>query len=781
MNQKSGYSPSISSSRPSPRPLSSLLAGAAILALPAVAAFLAIRALAPPSPLPLDAPPAEFSAHRAAVLLRSIAVEPHSLGTPAHDAVRDAVLGMWRGLGLSPEIQSGTHVGSESHYAARVENIVVRLPGKSHTPGRALLLATHYDSVEPAPGASDAGVGVVTLLETARALLAGPPLAEDVVFLITDAEEDGMIGARVFRDQHPWFKDIALALNFEARGTSGPALMFETSTGNSRLIPALASTPHPRAFSFSGAVYRHMPNNTDLSVFMEGGLQGMNFAFIDRPYDYHTPNDNLANLDLRTLQHQGSYALALARNFGDGGVPQRARNDDVHFSLFGDLFVHYTRPIALALTGLAVLALVAAGVVAVLRRRLRAGGLTLGIVFFAGSMILAAGLSYGFMAAVRASHGSWLQAGPYPDNRFYALALALLAAGATAFVFGRIRTRAKGLEMAFGAAVVWVVLAVLSTLKFLDASYLASLPALMLAATLLVWVLRRGSVHAHSDQDVHPGVLSSLGSAALISLLAAPVIFFFFLAMSLTPLNAAILGAMTALMVTAAAPAVELMHTRLGKALPASLLLLFAGFAVAGAITTRYTDRIPRWVSLTYLTDFDKGQAYWITRGRDVIPWTEDLAGGKFRPGHPQPEYAGRPELYAYREAPMTVDAPPEVRTIEDRTEGGTRNLRFRITSPRGGRQFTVQCSGENISAAALEGQALDIRSPKGFGAVFMNPGQEGFEVTLKADADTPIVIKVRERNPGLPALSGFAPPPPPPGFGLSWADIELFKTFILE
>ncbi len=764
------------------RSLSSLLAGAAILALPAAAAFLAIRALGPPSPLPSDAPPTEFSAHRAASLLRSIAVEPHPLGTPAHDAVRDAILGMWRGLGVSPELQSGTCVGSDSHYGARLENIIVRLPGTSHTPGRALLLATHYDSVELGPGASDDGIGVVTLLETARALLAGPPLAEDVVFLITDAEEDGLIGARLFRDQHPWAKDIALALNFEARGTSGPALMFETSSGNSRLIPALAVTPHPRAFSFSGAVYRRMPNSTDLAVFMEGRLQGMNFAFIDRPYDYHTAKDNLADLDLRSLQHQGSYALALARRFGDGGVPRRAETDGVYFSLFGDVFVHYAPSVALALAGLAALLLVAAGVIAILRRRLRPGGLALGIVFFAGSMILAAGLGYGFLAAVRVSHGSWLQAGPYRYNHFYALALAFLAAGATAFVFGLIWTRAKGLETAFGAAVMWVALAVLSALKLPEASYLAGLPSLVLAATLLAWVLRRGRVlAARADQDAPPGILSSLGSAALISLLAAPLIFLFFLAMSLTPLNAAILGAVTALMVTAAAPAVELMQGRLGKALPAALLLLFAGFAVAGAVTTRYTGRIPRWISLTYLKDFDKGQAYWITQGKDVMPWTEDFAGGKFRPGHPQPEYAGRPEGYAYREAPMTDDAPPEVRVIEDRTDGGKRTLSFRITSPRGGRQFVVQCLGEKIAAAALEGQAIDVRSPKGFAAVFLNPGREGFRVALEAGVGTPIVVKVRESNPGLPALPGFGPPPVPPGLGLSRVEIIRFKTFVLE
>lgn len=767
-----------------PRSLSSLLSGAAILAVPAVAAFLAIRALAPPAPLSADAPSTEFSAHRAAMLLNLIAAEPHPLGTPAHDAVRDGVLGMWRGLGLSPELHSGTYVDTDSHYAARVENIVVRLPGRSRSSGRSLLLAAHYDSVESAPGASDDAVGVVTLLETARALLSGPPLAEDAVFLVTDGEEDGMIGARVFRDQHPWARDIGLALNFEARGTTGPSLMYETSPGNNRLISALAATPHPRAFSFSAAVYRRMPNNGDLTVFMQGGMQGLNFAYIDRAYDYHSPNDNLAHVDFRSLQHHGSYALALARRFGDAGVPHRAGTGEVYFSLFGDIFVHYSTPVALALAGLAVSLLVAAWAAAALRRRLRVGGAALGMAFFAGSVILAAGLGYGLLAAVAASHGSWLRAGPYRYNHFYALALILLAADATAFVYGRVRTRARGLETAFGTAIVWVVLAVLGALTFPEASYFVGLPALLLAATLLVWALRRGAVHAvYADRNVDllPGPVSALGSAVVAALLAAPVIFLFFLAMFLTPVSAAVLGAVTALIVTAAAPAVELLHRRLGKALPAALLVLFAGFAVASVATTRYTERTPRWVSLSYLADCDKGQAYWVARGRDVFPWTEEIAGGKFTPGHPRPEHAGRPELYAYREAPMTADAPPEVGTVEDRVDGTMRMLRLRVSSPRGGRRFVIQCTGENIAAAALEGKALELRSPKGFGAVFLNPGREGFEVALETEAGAPVTIKVRESNPGLPVLPGFVPPPPPPGLGLSRVDTILSRTFVFD
>ncbi len=797
--------------------LASLIAGSAMLAVPVLAAFLAVRALAPPAPLPADALPAEFSARRAAAFLSDVAAVPHPMGTRAHDAVRDVVLRDWRTLGLEPIIQSGTYVDGERHYAARVENILVRLSGTNPAPGRALLLATHYDSEETAPGAADDGSGIATLLETARALLAGPRLAGDVIFLITDGEEDGLIGASVFCEQHPWAKDVALALNFETRGTSGPSLMFQTSPGNSRLIEALAATPHPRGYSLAQSVYERMPNYTDLTEFLAAKMQGMGFAFIGHPLDYHTPNDNLTNLDLGSLQQDGSYALALARRFGDGGIPDRAPADAVYFSLFGDIFVHYPSRVALVIACLAATLVTGAITAGTIRRRIRVRGLLFGIVFFIGSLAAGAGLGYGFVAAVKASHGSWLPAGPFASNPFYALALAALGAAAAVLVYGLVRaprrgrvyampvSRASGLEVACGAGVVWSVLAIATAVALPEGSYIVGVPVLVLAATAFLWAMRRNRIGAanrwkgtrgrangeelnwreplESDReprDSEPGIAASLPAAVIIVLIATPVIYLVFIAMFLSPEVAAILAAVSAFMVTAATPAMETIRMRLGKSLAAVLLLLFVAGAVAGAVTSRYTDRDPRWVSLSYLLDFDKGRGYWIASARDVVPLTKEIAGGDFTKGHPQPEFAGKPDAFAFREAPVLAGpagAPPQVRVLEDRVEGVSRTLRLRISSPRGGRHFVVQCTGEGITSAAIEGRPLVLRAGngKGFAFAFMNPGREGFDLSMKARAAAvPVIVKVRESNPGLPDLPGFSVPPPPPGVRLLRTSVDI-------
>jgi hypothetical protein len=281
-----------------------------------------------PDPLPADAPAGEFSAGRAMVTVRAIAQRPHPVGSADHDRVRDYVLAEFARLGLTPQTQAGT--GVFRRYTGKVENIVARLPGSAST--RPVMLAAHYDSTRRGPGAGDDAHGVAVLLETLRVLGQSARLRNDVIFLVTDGEEAGMLGAALFMNGHPWRGEPGVVLNFEARGTGGAATMFETSQNNAWLVHALrTAVPAANATSFAYEVYRRMPNDTDLSVFKRDGLAGMNFAFIEHPEWYHRPQDDAAHLDLRSVQEQGRYALALTREFGARDLNQPPSGDAVYF------------------------------------------------------------------------------------------------------------------------------------------------------------------------------------------------------------------------------------------------------------------------------------------------------------------------------------------------------------------------------------------------------------------------------------------------------------------
>ncbi len=167
--------------------------------------------------------------------VEQIAVRPHAIGMADHDRVRDYVVAQLTALGLHPQVQPTTgdrHALSGGR--ARPEH--PRVDSRAATPnGKAVLLMAHYDGVEAGPAASDDGAGSAALLETVRALRARKtPLAHDVIVLFTDGEEAGLLGAAAFVREHPWAKDVAVVVNFEARGTSGPIVHVRDRSRKSR-------------------------------------------------------------------------------------------------------------------------------------------------------------------------------------------------------------------------------------------------------------------------------------------------------------------------------------------------------------------------------------------------------------------------------------------------------------------------------------------------------------------------------------------------------------------
>lgn len=313
---------------------SSRIQSIAALLLVALALALLLTAQTPPSPLPADAPATEFSATRAlAVQQRLFSPErPHPLGSVESAAIRARIVAELGALGLSPEVRSRA-VCAPYGVCGLPYNILARVPGRN--PGQLVVLATHYDSVFAGPGAGDAAASVGAILEIARALKAGPPLEHDVLLLIDDGEEAGLLGARAFL-QEPEAAQVRAYINMEARGSRGLSRLFETSDGNATFARLFAEhLPHPSTSSLFFEIYKLLPNDTDLSVFRAGGGTGIGMAFAEGATHYHTPLDNLANLDPRTVQDQGESALALARAFVAHPGSLKADGDAVYFDVVG--------------------------------------------------------------------------------------------------------------------------------------------------------------------------------------------------------------------------------------------------------------------------------------------------------------------------------------------------------------------------------------------------------------------------------------------------------------
>jgi hypothetical protein len=299
----------------------------------------------------------EFSTQRALKKLALITQEPHYVGSENHAIVADFLVNELKNLGLETSFQEG-YTLTDWGNLVKSKNILARIKGTSNS--KALLLLSHYDSAPHSKslGASDDGSGIVTILEGLRTYLYNNSRPKnDIIIMFSDAEELGLNGAALFVTEHQWAKEVGLAINFEARGTSGPSYMLmEVNNGNAALVEhfAQAKPKFPVSNSLMYSIYKMLPNDTDLTVFREEGkIQGLNFAFIDSHYNYHTIQDNLANLNPKTLEHQGTYLMSMLGYFGNADLRMlETAEDEVYFNTPIN-FIHYPFDWNFPLLGLA--------------------------------------------------------------------------------------------------------------------------------------------------------------------------------------------------------------------------------------------------------------------------------------------------------------------------------------------------------------------------------------------------------------------------------------------
>ncbi len=339
------------------------------------AAFVAVVQTLPPSPLPANAPATKFSAERAIEHIRVIAKQPHPTGSAANAVVRDYIVAELRKMGLETETQRD----------GDLENVMGRIMG-THS-SDAVLFTAHLDSTPQSLGAMDDASNVAALLETARALRAGAPLRNTVIFLFTDHEEGGFYGAKAFISRHPWANDVKVVIGFDAGGWNGPGVLSATSANNGWLIRQLVQAD-PYVVD-SSAINALAYSSTDFGRgFKVAGFSG--YAF-DSYWDKRNEPDDVENLPLSTIQHQGYHALSLARHFGMlNPLADPKEPDAVYFNVLRLFMVHYSPalaiPLAIAVTGFFCGVLV----YGFRRKILSGGGMSYGVFVFLTGLIAAA-------------------------------------------------------------------------------------------------------------------------------------------------------------------------------------------------------------------------------------------------------------------------------------------------------------------------------------------------------------------------------------------------------
>lgn len=785
---------------------------AVVLAVLVLAGVAAIRSAQPPTARADSAPASDFSAERAFATVRTISSTPHPAGSAANDRVRDHLIGALRGLGLSPEVQDTVSVqgaGLSSSAGgtgfARVQNVVTVVPGTAPT-GRVFLIA-HYDSAQIAPGANDDGAGTATILETARALTSGERPRNDVVLVLTDAEEACLCGAKAFVDQHPLARDGGVVLNLEARGSSGPAIMFETTEGNADLVETYARTPYPVGTSFAVEIYRLLPNDTDFTPFRESGrFQGLNTAYIDGAAVYHAPTDRPEAMDRDSLQHHGDNALALVREFGARDLGAISDAGDATYFPAPGLLVRYPGVLVLPLAVLA-LALALALCWVVGRRTLAA--IPLALIPIVVAPLLAQGL-WAMLVAIRPEYGG-LPIDPYRPM-WYRLAVISLAALTVLVWYTLFRRRFTPAALAAGGLFWLAVLGVALAVFTPGGAYLATLPALA------------GSVAALIATRLRPGpALAVAAAGALIPIvILLPTVLMLFPALGMP--MAGVGAFLTVLLALALLPMIDLLHpgdrvardpedpavrdphgpavrdphgpavrdphgpaVRVRKALP-SLVATVAVVActATGLAVDTFDEEHPSLTHLMYALDTDNGVATWLSEETEPQAWT---SGFVTRPpatvGDTFPAFGA--ELL--RAGPATTAAlpAPALTLLSETRSGGERTMRLLLDPQRTARFTTLHVAAATpVTAATVGGRPAEIDPAAGgrwgFGIVFHAPPETGVEIELTVRATGPVTFRAMDGSDDLADVPDFRPRPPGVGVLGSHSSelVAVAKTYTL-
>lgn len=307
-------------------------------------------------PKPQNADYEGFSSARVVEDIRVISQKPHSVAHPDERAqVREYLIDRLESMGADTVMQFryDSIVGPQNkhvEYTFDAVNLLAEFAPASETvSGTDLMLVAHYDSrySQPMPrdtvwsyGAADDGYGVGVILETVSlALKNRAEWKQGIKVLFTDAEEPGMKGMKaIWENNREVFDNVGLVLNVEARGTWGPALLFEACPGNAKVQELYASTAaYPFTYSLTTVVYQFLPMFTDFTI-VKDELPGLNFSNIADVNHYHTDLDNFSNISEKTIQHYGSQILPLTMEYLTGEEYAdkdylRSDSDKVNFTI----------------------------------------------------------------------------------------------------------------------------------------------------------------------------------------------------------------------------------------------------------------------------------------------------------------------------------------------------------------------------------------------------------------------------------------------------------------
>ncbi|CAM4058962.1 M28 family peptidase [Flavobacterium weaverense] len=619
----------------------------------------------------------DFSTKRALNIVAEISKQPHYVGSENHEVVANYLQKELSSLGLETSLQEG-YTLSDWGNLVKSKNILARIKGSNSS--KALVLLTHYDSAPHSysKGASDAGSGVATILESVRAFIHNKtPHKNDIIILFTDAEELGLNGASLFVTQHSWAKEVGLVLNFEARGSSGPSYMLmETNKGNGGLVKefAAAKATFPVSNSLMYSIYKMLPNDTDLTVFREqGNIQGYNFAFIDDHYNYHTAQDDIDHLNTNTLAHQASYLMPLLKYFSNADLNATQSTADYVYFTIPYTFVNYPFSWVLPMAIIALLFFAGLIFVGIAKRLLSFSEIIKGFIPLLISLVASGCVTFfGWKLLLIAypQYNDLLNGFTY-NGHSYIAAFVLLTIAICFAVYNRFSIKKLTLNHYVAPLFFWILLNIALAVSLKGAGFLI-IPVYFGLLILAVFVITQRSNK----------VLNLILSIPAL-LLIAPFIQMFPIGLGLKVLfGSALLTVLTFVLLLPTFGAFA------KKGIWALLFLLLSiGFFAKAHVDSGYELGKAKSNSLLYIYNADSNKTNWATYDTNLDSWTKSYLGENPNSAtdlNTIPLFSKYNSGFTYSVNATKVEiAKPTIEFLEDQIIGNQRNLKIRITPNR--------------------------------------------------------------------------------------------------
>ena len=264
-------------------------------------------------------------------------LEGRAVATRGARCAGDYIAARFEALGLQPAGRNGSWFqswtissddprGGAVHGEAR--NVVGILPGSAPRRTQALVIGAHYDhlglggfgSLSPDQtgtvhnGADDNASGTAVLIEAARVLASGPPLAQDILFIAFTGEERGLWGSAHYVSQPllPLEGTVAM-LNLDMVGRVRDGLLTVMGTGTAEeweeiLERANSTIAAPLDLRFNSDGF----GASDHTSFYARGIPVLHFFSNTHP-EYHRAEDDWELVNARGMDRVTDLLTAVVR------------------------------------------------------------------------------------------------------------------------------------------------------------------------------------------------------------------------------------------------------------------------------------------------------------------------------------------------------------------------------------------------------------------------------------------------------------------------------------